>query len=157
MSVYDTPRAGFRATPATGPSSSVPDLSGPRKVSMTSIMQSYKQPGTASDRPRCGRHFRVGIGTLIGSVAAYYGAVDEISDAHCRRIHGCSIPDCSHVSRPPFLERASSGYDRADNFGWMGYARVIRSEILRIREMDYVHAARSWRWSRRSFVLLVLH
>jgi peptide/nickel transport system permease protein len=28
-------------------------------------------------------------------------------------------------------------------FGWMGYARLIRGEVLRLREMDYVQAARA--------------
>ena len=40
-------------------------------------------------------------------------------------------------------------------FTWMGYARVIRSEILRIKEIDYTHAARAVGAS--SFRILLRH
>jgi len=40
-------------------------------------------------------------------------------------------------------------------FGWMNYARVIRSEILRVKELDYVKAARSY--GTRDARLLLRH
>lgn len=84
------------------------------------------------------------LGTMLGAVSAFYGGwLDEVL---------MRITDIFYAF--PFLVGAmvltailGRGVDSAMialiALGWMGYARLIRGEILRIREMDYVQAARA--------------
>lgn len=84
------------------------------------------------------------IGMIIGSVAGFYGGfVDEIL---------MRIADIFYTL--PFLIAAmvvtvvlGRGLNKVMIamilFSWMGYARVIRSEVLRIKEVDYTQAARA--------------
>ncbi len=109
--------------------------------------------------------FRVGIivtlsacaiGMVVGSVAAYYGGfVDEIL---------MRVVDIFYTL--PFLVAAMIltvvlGRSLANSmialicFTWMGYARVIRSEILRIKELDYAQAAQAV--GAGNFRILVRH
>lgn len=84
------------------------------------------------------------IGIFLGSISAFYGGIlDEIL---------MRITDIFYAF--PFLVAAmvlTSILGRGLTnvmialvfFGWMGYARLIRSDILRLREADYVQAARA--------------
>jgi len=142
MSVYDTPRAGFLATPQPPSAEAIfGTTEGQYDIYYAVIW------GTRTA-------FKIGlgvvaisvlIGTLIGSVAAYYGcAVDEI----LMRIVDVFMAVPFLIAAMVLTALLGKGIGpitiALTTFGWMGYARVIRSEILRIREMDYVHAARSY-------------
>jgi len=84
------------------------------------------------------------IGIVMGSVAAFYGGVlDEIL---------MRITDIFYAF--PFLVGAmvlttilgrglTNVMVALVALGWMGYARLIRGDILQIREADYVQAARA--------------
>jgi len=84
------------------------------------------------------------IGIVMGSIAAFYGGVlDELL---------MRITDIFYAF--PFLVGAMVlttilGRGLANvmvalvALGWMGYARLIRGDILQIREADYVQAARA--------------
>lgn len=84
------------------------------------------------------------IGIFLGSISAFYGGIlDEIL---------MRITDIFYAF--PFLVAAmvlTSILGRGLTnvmialvfFGWMGYARLIRSDILRLRDADYVQAARA--------------
>jgi len=142
MSVYDTPRAGFLATPQPPSAEAIfGTTEGQYDIYYAVIW------GTRTA-------FKIGlgvvaisvlIGTLIGSVAAYYGGtVDEI----LMRIVDVFMAVPFLIAAMVLTALLGKGIGpitiALTTFGWMGYARVIRSEILRIREMDYVHAARSY-------------
>lgn len=84
------------------------------------------------------------IGIVIGSIAAFYGGlIDEVI---------MRITDIFYAF--PFLVGAmvlttilGRGLDNVMialiALGWMGYARLIRGDILQIRESEYVQAARA--------------
>ncbi|RLE36813.1 MAG: ABC transporter permease [Thermoplasmata archaeon] len=84
------------------------------------------------------------IGIVIGSIAAFYGGiVDEVL---------MRITDIFYAF--PFLVGAmvlttilgrglTNVMIALIALGWMGYARLIRGDILQIREADYVQAARA--------------
>ncbi|KAB2657928.1 ABC transporter permease [Brucella tritici] len=142
MSVYDTPRAGFLATPQPPSAEAIfGTTEGQYDIYYAVIW------GTRTA-------FKIGlgvvaisvlIGTLIGSLAAYYGGtVDEV----LMRIVDVFMAVPFLIAAMVLTALLGKGIGpitiALTTFGWMGYARVIRSEILRIREMDYVHAARSY-------------
>jgi len=84
------------------------------------------------------------VGIMVGSVAAFYGGIlDEVL---------MRVTDIFYAF--PFLVGAMVlttilGRGLANVMialivlGWMGYARLIRGDILQIREADYVQAARA--------------
>lgn len=84
------------------------------------------------------------IGIIIGAGSAFYGRwIDEVM---------MRITDIFYAF--PFLVAAMTltailgqGVTNAMialiAFGWMGYARLTRAEVLRLKEMDYVQAARA--------------
>jgi len=82
------------------------------------------------------------IGTLIGSISAYIGGiVDEI----VMRIVDIFMAFPSIVAAMVLATILGKGLDKAMiamiTFGWMGYARMVRGDVLAVREMDYVSAA----------------
>lgn len=142
MSVYDTPRAGFLATPQPpSPDAIFGTTEGQYDIYYAVIW------GTRTA-------FKIGlgvvaisvfIGTLIGALAAYYGGmIDEI----LMRIVDVFMAVPFLIAAMVLTALLGKGIGpitiALTTFGWMGYARVVRSEILRIREMDYIHAARSY-------------
>ncbi|ASV87816.1 N-terminal TM domain of oligopeptide transport permease C family protein (plasmid) [Ochrobactrum quorumnocens] len=153
MSVYDTPRAGFLATPQPPSAGAIfGTTEGQYDIYYAVIW------GTRTA-------FKIGlgvvaisvfIGTLIGSIAAYYGgAVDEV----LMRIVDVFMAVPFLIAAMVLTALLGKGIGpitiALTTFGWMGYARVVRSEILRIREMDYVHAARTY--GAGDLRLIVLH
>ena len=84
------------------------------------------------------------IGIVIGSVAAFYGGiVDEI----IMRIVDVFMTVPFLVAAMVLVTILGQGLDKVMIalivFGWMTYARLIRSDILSIRETDYVSAAKA--------------
>lgn len=153
MSAYDTPRAGFLATPQPpSPEAIFGTTEGQYDIYYAVVW------GTRTA-------FKIGlgvvaisvlIGTIIGSLAAYYGgAVDEV----LMRIVDVFMAVPFLIAAMVLTALLGKGLGpitvALTTFGWMGYARVVRSEILRIREMDFVNAARSY--GAGDFRLIVFH
>ncbi len=87
----------------------------------------------------------VAIGLVLGAIAGYFGGiVDEIDHADHRHL-------LRHPVRWSWPWRSSSRWAGGSKsimlvliiLGWPTYTRVIRSEILVIRNMDYIQAARA--------------
>lgn len=87
------------------------------------------------------------IGILVGSLSAFYGGwVDDIlmriteifmafpSLLAALTLSAVLTPVLGKGLWPPLIALIA--------FGWMGYARIIRGDILSVRERDYVMAAR---------------
>lgn len=153
MSVYDTPRAGFLATPQPpSPEAIFGTTEGQYDIYYAVVW------GTRTA-------FKIGlgvvaisvlIGTIIGSIAAYYGGVvDEV----LMRIVDVFMAVPFLIAAMVLTALLGKGLGpitvALTTFGWMGYARVVRSEILRIREMDFVNAARTY--GAGDFRLIVFH
>jgi len=84
------------------------------------------------------------IGMVIGSIAAYYGGlIDEILMRVVDVFYTLPYLVAAMVLAVVLGRSLESSMIALICFTWMGYARVIRSEILRIREIDYTHAARA--------------
>jgi len=88
------------------------------------------------------------IGLLIGIVAAYYGGwMDEV----LMRLTDIVLAFPGLIlSMALIVVLVPTGFQRLDAVmlsltivGWPGYARLIRGEILRVKNEDYVEAARS--------------
>lgn len=153
LSPYDTPRAGFLATPQP-PS--------PEAVFGTTQGQYDIFYGVVWGTRTA---FKIGlgvvaisvlIGTVVGAVAAYYrGLAEEI----LMRIVDVFMAVPFLIAAMVLTALLGKGIVpitiALTTFGWMSYARIVRSEILRIREMDYIHAARSYGAS--DLRLIVLH
>ncbi|MCA0342295.1 ABC transporter permease [Allorhizobium pseudoryzae] len=153
LSPYDTPRAGFLATPQP-PS--------PEAVFGTTQGQYDIFYGVVWGTRTA---FKIGlgvvaisvlIGTFVGAVAAYYGGVIE---EVLMRIVDVFMAVPFLIAAMVLTALLGKGIVpitiALTTFGWMSYARIVRSEILRIREMDYIHAARSYGAS--DLRLIVLH
>lgn len=153
MTPYDTPRSGFLATPQPpSPEAIFGTTEGQYDIYYAVVW------GTRTA-------FKIGlgvviisvlIGTLVGAVAAYYGGLlDEV----LMRIVDVFMAVPFLIAAMVLTALLGKGIIpitiALTTFGWMGYARVVRSEILRIREMDYIHAARSYGAS--DLRLIVLH
>lgn len=90
------------------------------------------------------------IGLLIGSLAAYYGRwFDEllmrITDIFLAFPFLIAAITMAAVLRAKFGSSGGLmiGVIALIVFGWMGYARLIRGDILSVRERDYVTAAKA--------------
>lgn len=153
LSPYDTPRAGFRATPQPPSSDAVFGTTQGQYDIFYAVVW-----GTRTA-------FKIGlgvvtisalIGTAIGAIAAFYGGlIDEL----LMRLVDVFMAVPFLVAALVLTAILGKGIlpitIALTTFGWMSYARVVRSEILRIREMDYVNAARSYGAS--DLRLIVLH
>ncbi|WP_271899166.1 ABC transporter permease [Candidatus Phyllobacterium onerii] len=152
MTPYDTPRAGFLATPQPpSPEAIFGTTEGQYDIYYAVVW------GTRTA-------FKIGLGVVsisvligatVGAIAAYYGGVlDEI----LMRIVDVFMAVPFLIAAMVLTALLGKGIIPVTialtTFGWMGYARIIRSEILRIREMDYIHAARSYGASDLRLILL---
>jgi len=84
------------------------------------------------------------IGIVIGSLAAFYGGiVDEV----LMRLVDVFMSFPFLIAAMVLTTILGKGLNQMMialvTFGWMGYARLIRSEIIRIKEMDFIQAARA--------------
>jgi peptide/nickel transport system permease protein len=87
------------------------------------------------------------IGVIVGSVSAYYGGVVDnvimrIVDVFLTLPFILAALILAAVLTPRIGASLYPAIIALIVFGWMGYARIIRSDILAIKERDYVMAAR---------------
>jgi peptide/nickel transport system permease protein len=85
-----------------------------------------------------------GVGTLLGAVAGYFGGVldDVISRVTDTLLAfpGLLLAIALVAVLGPSLRNVLFALTI---IGWVGYARLVRGQVLRAREFEYVHAARA--------------
>ncbi len=84
------------------------------------------------------------VGTLLGSIAGYYGgivddAVSRVSDI-LMAFPGLLLAIAVVAVLGPSLTNVVLALTL---IGWVGYARLVRGQVLRVRELEYVQAARA--------------
>ena len=87
------------------------------------------------------------IGVIVGSIAAYYGGVADnvimrLVDIFMTLPYLMMALILSTVLTPMLGRSILPPLIAMIAFGWMGYARIIRSDILSIKERDFVLAAK---------------
>ncbi len=87
------------------------------------------------------------IGMLIGSASAYYGGtidnvIMRIVDIFLTLPFILAALILAAVLTPKIGKSLVRAIVALTAFGWMGYARIIRGDILSIKERDYIMAAR---------------
>ncbi|MCX7856089.1 MAG: ABC transporter permease, partial [Anaerolineae bacterium] len=101
--------------------------------------------------------FRVGIvitlatlviGVLVGSIAAYYGGIVDnilmrIVDIFLTLPFLMAALILATILVPRFGKSIYPAVIALIGFGWMGYSRLIRGDILSIKEREFVLAARA--------------
>ena len=85
------------------------------------------------------------FGTFIGSIAGYYGGwVDKILSGYIFNVFlafpGLLLAIAMVAFRGPGLGNLILALCI---IGWVGYARVMRGQVLKVREYDFVQAARA--------------
>jgi peptide/nickel transport system permease protein len=85
-----------------------------------------------------------GVGTLLGSIAGYYGGivddvVSRVSDV-LMAFPGLLLAIAVVAVLGPSLINVVLALAL---IGWVGYARLVRGQVLRVRELEYVQAARA--------------
>jgi peptide/nickel transport system permease protein len=86
------------------------------------------------------------IGLIVGSISAYFGRwLDEllmrITDIFLAFPFLVAAITLAAVLQPTLGRGLLTAMIALTVFGWMGYARLIRGDILAIKERDYVSAA----------------
>ncbi|HNX46421.1 MAG: ABC transporter permease [Anaerolineaceae bacterium] len=86
------------------------------------------------------------IGVILGSIAAYYGGwvdnlIMRLTDIFMTLPYIMMALIFSAVLTPVLGRSLLPPLIAMISFGWMGYARIIRSDILSIKERDFVMAA----------------
>jgi len=87
------------------------------------------------------------IGVLVGSISAYYGGlldniVMRIVDVFMTLPFILAALILASVLTPKLGRSVLPAVFALIAFGWMGYSRLVRGDILSVRERDYVLAAR---------------
>ncbi len=87
------------------------------------------------------------VGVILGSISAYYGGMVDniimrIVDIFLTLPFIMMALILAAVLTPVIGRSLLPSIIALITFGWMGYARVIRGDILSIKERDYVMAAR---------------
>ena len=85
------------------------------------------------------------VGILIGSIAGFYGGwVDRILSGYLFNVF-LAFPGL--LLAIAFVAFLGAGLDKLIValciIGWVGYARVMRGQVLKVREYDFVQAARA--------------
>lgn len=88
------------------------------------------------------------IGVILGSIAAYYGGwvdnlIMRITDIFMTLPYIMMALIFSSVLTPLLGRSLLPPMIAMITFSWMGYARIIRSDILSIKERDFVLAAKA--------------
>ena len=85
------------------------------------------------------------IGTLLGAVAGYYGGwVDRIVSGYVFNVFLAFPGLLLAIAMVAFLGAGLNKLILAlCIIGWVGYARLIRGQVLKVREYDFVQAARA--------------
>lgn len=87
------------------------------------------------------------IGIIVGSISAYYGGMVDnilmrIVDIFLTLPFILAALILAAVLTPKIGKSLLPSIIALVTFGWMGYSRIIRGDILSIKERDYVMAAR---------------
>ena len=85
------------------------------------------------------------IGTILGAIAGYYGGwIDRIVSGYVFNVF-LSFPGLLlAIAMVAFLGAGLNKLILAlCIIGWVGYARLIRGQVLKVREYDFVQAARA--------------
>jgi peptide/nickel transport system permease protein len=87
------------------------------------------------------------IGVIVGSVSAYYGGgvdnfIMRIVDVFLTLPFILAALILATILTPRIGKSLYPAVIALIVFGWMGYARIIRGDILSIKERDYIMAAR---------------
>jgi peptide/nickel transport system permease protein len=85
------------------------------------------------------------IGTLIGAIAGFYGRwVDAILSGYLFNVFLAFPGLLLAIAMVAFLGNGLNKLILAlCIIGWVGYARLIRAQVLKVREYDFVQAARA--------------
>jgi peptide/nickel transport system permease protein len=85
------------------------------------------------------------VGTIIGSVAGFYGGwVDKLLSGYLFNVLLAFPGLLLAIALVAFLGAGQGKLILAlCVIGWVGYARVMRGQVLKVREYDYVQAARA--------------
>ena len=96
------------------------------------------------------------VGTIIGAVAGYYGGwVDRIVSGYIFNVFLAFPGLLLAIAIVAFLGPGLGKLILAlCIIGWVGYARLIRAQVLKVREYDFVQAARAL-GARDSRIILV--
>lgn len=87
------------------------------------------------------------IGVIVGSISAYYGkwvdnVIMRVVDVFMTLPYILAALIMAAVLTPMMGRSLVPSILALIAFGWMGYARIIRGDILSVKERDYVLAAR---------------
>ena len=87
----------------------------------------------------------IAIGVVLGAIAAYYGRWVDFVLSRCIEIVMCFPTFLLILTVVAFLDQRSifNIMIVIGLTGWTGVARLVRGEVLRQKEMDYVSAARA--------------
>ena len=85
------------------------------------------------------------VGTVIGALAGYYGGwVDRVVSGYVLNVFLAFPGLLLAIAMVAFLGAGLNKLILAlCIIGWVGYARVIRGQVLKVREYDFVQAARA--------------
>ena len=85
------------------------------------------------------------IGTIIGAIAGYYsGWIDSILSGYLFNVFLAFPGLLLAIALVAFLGNGLNKLILAlCIIGWVGYARLIRAQVLKVREYDFVQAARA--------------
>lgn len=85
------------------------------------------------------------IGTIIGSIAGFYGGwIDKILSGYIFNVFLAFPGLLLAIALVAFLGAGLGKLILAlCIIGWVGYARVMRGQVLKVREFDFVQAARA--------------
>ena len=97
------------------------------------------------------------VGTLIGSLAGYYGGwIDRIVSGYVLNVFLAFPGLLLAIAMVAFLGAGLNKLILAlCVIGWVGYARVMRGQVLKVREYDFVQAARAL--GARDWRILLFH
>ncbi|HYP52733.1 MAG TPA: ABC transporter permease, partial [Pyrinomonadaceae bacterium] len=85
------------------------------------------------------------VGTVVGALAGYYGGwVDRVVSGYVFNVFLAFPGLLLAIAMVAFLGAGLNKLILAlCIIGWVGYARVIRGQVLKVREYDFVQAARA--------------
>ncbi|HEY0078717.1 MAG TPA: ABC transporter permease [Pyrinomonadaceae bacterium] len=97
------------------------------------------------------------VGTIIGAIAGYYGGwVDRIVSGYVFNVFLAFPGLLLAIAMVAFLGAGLNKLILAlCIIGWVGYARLVRGQVLKVREYDFVQAARAL--GARDWRILFVH
>jgi len=97
------------------------------------------------------------VGTMIGSFAGFYGGwVDRVVSGYVLNVFLAFPGLLLAIAMVAFLGAGLNKLILAlCIIGWVGYARVMRAQVLKVREYDFVQAARAL--GARDWRILLFH